>query len=840
MKDHARSPGQDGMRADVLPALAQPLLALAKRAESEKRPDANELAATARTLVAAFEIEARREKVPTDWLLDARDALVTLLDTRARNNPALPVRQWERAFAAALPISRELGSRRLAERAAEAASGGPSRRDLARFLGHCNEAVQVAHAAGEQHRTRADRGLVFLGVACFFAILAAWAAWAEWRFREQLLAQLPDVERVIEAGMTATPAARAAQLDAFAAAVRLVEQGASNSPLGIIRHVESVDPGRTARRRYSEAANALVAGPLAEALAVALATEGEANALYDSLRAWSILKGTSDWQPRFLAGWVADRAQTFPELAYLAPHVAAMSRALPAIPSPDPETIAQARQFASEGPASERALLELARAEETAELPGWSLDKAIPGLDSILIHSSGLAIERAISGLYTEAGWNYARSGGARQAIRRASTEAAALLAAKDTTTTEAVMDLLQKRTLAEWSHYLGDLRVRPFSDQPTAVVISGALSASNSPLSALIREAWRQSGGTDRSRSHANQLRVAAALGPAIQFVEQGRMSEISQLFVSLNVALSVLDADAELGKKSLMDAQERANSIVALQQAPLLVVQIVEDVIAQTAAPREPEATAEPAPQERAQERDQEKAQERPQGKPKTPWGSEIATACQAAVSGRYPFFDGPDADMTAVARIFAPDGSVASYYRAQLTPLMDTSTTPWRWKPEARLSGYAPESAVFFQRALAVGEAFFEKGAKPDVAVTLEALAQRGAATISIGGAHAPVVTSGDAVRLNWPGPAPARGFEISFDNGTAIEKKSAPGPWGFLRFLDGARLRPREGGRRFLVDVRGKGARAYLQMSFAKAANPVAARALLRGLTCPLAL
>nr|WP_234782361.1 ImcF-related family protein [Sinorhizobium americanum] len=836
MKDHVRSPGQDGMRADVLPALAQPLLALAKRAESEKRPDPNELAATARTLVAAFEIEARRKNVPPDWLLDARDALVTLLDARARNNPALPVRQWERAFSAALPISRSLGSKRLAERAAEAARGGPARRDLARFLGHCDEAVQAAHSAGEKHRTRADRGLVFLGVVCFFAILVAWAAWAEWRFREQLIAQLPDVERVIEAGIAATPAARAAQLDAFAAAVRLVEQNASSSPLGVIHFVESVDPGATARRRYSEAADALAAGPLAEALAVALATEGDANALYDSLRAWSILKGTSDWQPRFLAGWVADRARTFPELAYLAQHVAAMSRAPPAIPSADPETIAQARQFASEGLASERALLELIRAEEAAELPSWSLDEVVPGLDSILIHSSGLAIEREISGLYTESGWDYARSGGAKQAIERASSQAATLLAAEGTTTTEVVMDLLQKRTLEEWSNYLGDLRVRPFSDQPTAVLISGALSASNSPLSALIREAWRQSGGTDRNRSHANQLRVAAALGPAIQFVEQGRMSEISHLFVSLNVALSVLDANAELGKKPLMDAQERANSIVALQQAPLLVVQIVEDVIAQTAAPKEPEATSESVPQERAQQR----AQERPQEKPKTPWGSEIGTACQAVVSGRYPFFDGPDADLAAVARIFAPDGSVGSYYRAQLAQLMDTSTTPWRWKPEARLSGYTPESAIFFQRALAVGGAFFGQGATPDVSVTLEALAQRGAATISIGGAHAPVVTSGDAVRLNWPGPSPAQGFEISFDIGTAVEKKSAPGPWGFLRFLDGAHLRPREGGRRFLVDVRGKGARAYLQMSFGSAANPIAARALLRGLTCPLTL
>lgn len=844
MSDHGQPPGRDVTGADMLPALAEPLLSLAKRAESEKRPDPQELAATARLLVAEFEKEGRRRNIPPDWLLDARDALVALLDVRARSNPALPAKRWERALAAALPIGHMIGADGLAERAAQAAKGGLARRDLARFLGHCNEAVQAAQSKAEQHRTRADRGLVFLAIVLFFAMLVGWAGWAEWRFRERLLAQLPAVGSVVEAGKAATPAARAAQLDAFLAAVQLVEQDAGQSPLGLIHHIEMLDPAAAARRRYGEAAESLVAEPLAEALGVALATEGEANALYDSLRAWSILKGTSDWQPRFLAGWVADRAEAFPELALLAEHVAAMSGPQPRLPSPDPETVAQARQFAAEGSPSERALLELTRAEKAAALPAWSLSQAVPGLETILIHRSGVPIGRGIAGLYTEAGWSYARSDGASEAIRRARSEAATLIASNGTTTEDAVMDLLQKRTLDVWTEYLGELRVRPFTDQPTAVVISGALSARNSPLSALIREAWRQSGGTDRGRSHANQLRIAAALGPAIQFVEQGRMSEISQLFVSLNVALAVLDADTQIGKKSLMDAQERANSIVALQQAPLLVVQIVEDVISQTAAPRAAEPTLDQAPDVAtdhvAKEVPQPQPQSQPQSQSQSSWGSQISAACRAAVNGHYPFFDGPDADMAEVARIFAPEGTIEKYFRAQLAHLMDTSTTPWRWRPEARLSGYTPESAAFLQRAVALGQALFQQGTPPNVPIVLEALAQRGAATVSIGGAHAPVVTSGEAVTLKWPGATPARGFEISFDNGIAVDKKGEAGPWGLLRFLDGSRLRPRDAGRRFLIDVRAKGARAYLQMSFAGPANPVSARSLMRGLTCPLAL
>ncbi|MFW8584383.1 DotU family type IV/VI secretion system protein [Rhizobium beringeri] len=81
----------------MLPALAQPLLDLAKRAESEKHPDPRELAATARSLVANFETEARRRKVPQDWLLDARDALVALLDARAQQSGIVDPKMGARA-----------------------------------------------------------------------------------------------------------------------------------------------------------------------------------------------------------------------------------------------------------------------------------------------------------------------------------------------------------------------------------------------------------------------------------------------------------------------------------------------------------------------------------------------------------------------------------------------------------------------------------------------------------------------------------------------------------------------------------------------------------------------
>jgi type VI protein secretion system component VasK len=356
---------------------------------------------------------------------------------------------------------------------------------------------------------------------------------------------------------------------------------------------------------------------------------------------------------------------------------------------------------------------------------------------------------------------------------------------------------------------------VKPFTDQPGSLLISGTLGRSGSPLEALFRAVWHETGGDDRGRSHINQLRIATEFGPMVQFVEQGHMAEIAELFAGLNVALSGLDADAEVGRRRLMDVQARAASIATLNQAPRLLVQIVEDVLAQTTASQEGLL------------------------KPRAAliWQRDLAGACRFALADRFPFAPGPDADLGLVADLIGPSGTLARFFAGEIAPLMDTSEVPWRWKPEARLSGFRPESAAFLERAAAVGDALFPADG---VGLTLTALAQRGAATVSLGGAVVPVVTSGEPGVLGWPGPDPAQGFGVAFATGTDVERKAWEGPWGLLRFLDGLRLRARDGGQRYLLDVRLEKTRAYLELAFARPANPAAARGLIAGLACPPAL
>ncbi|MDH5529010.1 MAG: IcmF-related protein, partial [Paracoccaceae bacterium] len=423
-----------------------------------------------------------------------------------------------------------------------------------------------------------------------------------------------------------------------------------------------------------------------------------------------------------------------------------------------------------------------------------------------------------VAGLYTAQGWDHARDIGAGNAVQAARSLAAALFASPPASRNNApdlVMEQLQRQTVAIWAAYLADLRVRPFSDPDAAVRISGRLALTASPLAALLREIWAQAGGNDRRRSHGQQLSIATEFAPMIQYVEQGRMREVSDLFAGLNVALGAMDRDAETGLQRLMSAQDRAASIAALRQAPIVVVQIVEDVLAQSSVAHADLLTN---PLTRA-------------------WQAEVLPLCRETVDGRFPFAEGADADMSAVTRLFAPSGAIDRYFRARAEAYLDVTTSPWRWKPEARFAGLTPESAVFFQRARAISAAFFGADGRAGAELTLAALAERGKAFVAIGGAGGAVETSTEGLQLVWPGSTPQKGIEVSFQTPEGFAQLAEPGEWGLIRLLAPLRLRERDEGRRFLVDLRASGARLFLEIGFASPDNPLAARGLLGGFTCP---
>ncbi|WP_318248260.1 ImcF-related family protein, partial [Xinfangfangia pollutisoli] len=445
-------------------------------------------------------------------------------------------------------------------------------------------------------------------------------------------------------------------------------------------------------------------------------------------------------------------------------------------------------------------------------------DRAVPGLSTILRRRSGLAMTTPLPGLYTQGGWDHARDFGAGLAVTAARDRAAALFktpSPPQNDTPDLLMDRLQDATLAQWDAYLADLRVPDFASPEVAVLVSGELARQASPLEALLREVWVQAGGADRQRGHDLQIRIAADLGPMIQYVEAGRMREIARLFAGLNVALAAQDRDQEKGQQRLMSVQDRAASVAALGVAPKVVVQIVEDTLAQTGAAHADLLS-----------NDLTRA-----------WQTEVLQACLGATSGRFPFADpGEDADPQRLADVFAPGGRIDRFVKGAAAEMLDRTDTPWRWKPEARFEGLAPESAVFLQRASEIGVGLFPKG-RMEATLTLSALAERGQATVALGGQSGPVEAASDSLVLAWPGPDPAQGIAVTFTTGAAQARLAEPGLWGLMRLLAPLRLRDRDQGQRFLIDLRAENARLFLELVFDTPQNPLARRDLMKGLTCP---
>lgn len=814
-------PGRGAKGSAIFDRLAEPILAYAERLAVVQGEDMNDLLRHAATLLDRFAADAQRAGAIPSTIPPARYALALILDQKARANRAHDVRIWAAGAHRFLFDGRDISTGTLHDFIRKAATAGHDFDGVRGFLETCLARIEGQRRSFDISQGTNWTGIVTVLIAAFVLAVIGWAGFVEWRYHRDLTAvfQAEALQIGLDRGGMIPDLAQRLDLMATAAARVGVER--DKAPLTLFSGLARFDAAELAEATYLSAVQRHLPDVLAQGVDLTIASDGDATVLYDTLRAWSILSGQAEWSPEYLAGWAAEQSARNPALAGLSPHILRLAPPDQPLPQPDAELLEQARGFAAEAGEADRAFLELRRSRAVTDLPAWQPAVAIPNLSDVLLRRSGLSMTTAIPGLFTASGWDYARDFGAGIAVQTARAEALRLFPkppATQNNTPDLVMDRLQSETLRQWRGLLADLRVRPFSDPDTAVLVSGQLALARSPLDTLLREIWAQAGGNDRKRSHPQQLSVAAEFAAMIQYVEQGRMTEIAALFASLNVALGAADRDEDKGQQRLMTVQDRARSVAALRVAPRVVVQIVEDTLAQTGAAHDDLLSN---PLTRA-------------------WQTEALQACTEATTAQFPFADGADADLTTVTRVLAPGGVVDRFFRNRAEPLLDITETPWRWKPEARFAGLTPDSALFFQKAQTVSRGLFGPAGQIGADLTLTALAERGKSFMSIGGQGGPVEATTDSLRLNWPGGAPDKGIDVSFQTPEGAARLAEPGSWGLLRLLSPLRLRERDGGKRFLVDLRSGGARLFLEIGFANEANPLSSLRLLNGFSCPLVL
>lgn len=764
-----------------------------------------------------FDADLERAGVAAASIRPARYALGLLLDQAARKNRAVDVALWGAGAHRLIFDGRDLSAASLRDFIRKAEEAGPDFAGVKTFMERRLAVLEGSRTAFDRNLGAGWTGITLVLILAFVLLVAGWAGFVEWRFHRDLTrlfdAEALDIGLDRDGVLPDLPQ----RLTRLGDAAEGVAQAAAKAPIRLFAGVLGFDAAAHADAVYDAAVQKHLPGALARAVDTALGAEGESLPLYDTLRAWSVLSGQAGWSPSYLAGWLADRAGAMPDLQPLVPHVARLRPPADPLPQPDPELLAQARDYASEAEEPARAYLELLRSEGVAGLAPWLPEAAVPGISVVLQRRSGGAMDQPIPGLFTQAGWDYARKVGAGLAVQTARSEAQRLFdkaLEQKNDAPDQVLDILQRETLARWKAFLGDVQVRPFSNPEQAVLVSGRLAAPDSPLAKLLPEVWAQVGGLDRTRPHAMQLRIASDFAALIQYSEDGRMAEIAGLFASLNVALGAMDRDEPRGLQRLMSAKSRGATLAALRTAPPMVVQIVEDVLAQTSA-----------------------AQADPLSNPLTKaWQTEVLAQCKQVTEARYPFAEGPDAPLADVTALLGAGGAIDRFYRTRAEPYIDTSTTPWRWKPDARFAGLDPKSAEFLQRTQAIAAGFTGQGTE----LTLAALAERGKTFVAIGGNGGPVETTLDPLVLAWPGANPGAGTEVRFTTAAGSATVAKPGEWGLFHILDGIRLRERDGGKRFLIDLKSGDARLFMEVSVPAEANPLSRWSLLKGLACPTAL
>ncbi|WP_299666567.1 ImcF-related family protein [uncultured Ruegeria sp.] len=800
----------------VFEKAAAPVFDLIDHMDEEVRAGETTLLARVESALTAFTSTLERSNVPQPAIAPARLTLAALVDARARAQSRLKLASWGVLAQNRLFDGRDMPLSRIREFAATAREAGPEYAGLAEFLE--DVAKQIQTGGRNLTRSQSSWGLfAALSVTVFLLALTGYACWLEYRFHTRISESFQqDIQ-----GLTITPdvprAELAQLLTQLSRAHDRVARAAQYAPFRRVVRLPGLDSETNAEAIYRDAVATTGPSTLAVALEGVLATEGDSLKLYDALRAFAVLSGDLDWSSAYLEGWLEDN-QNGLELPGFSRHVAAFPQPDGTIHPSDTQVFDQARVFASETSEVDRVWLELLRAPQTRSLPPWNPEVSVPGLSDILVRRSGAAMDTTLPGLFTQEGWAYARDYGIGVAVQEARRLTPAVLDRAPQPVNQTPDDVqvrLHKETIAIWTDWLADLRVEPFDDPDRAIQVSGTLAQRMNPLSQVLRTSWAQMGGQDRSRSFDQQVELGRIFGPVIQWMDEGGMAELNQLFSTLNVALSTRQRDTEKGTEKLVSVQERARTINVLQTAPRIIIQIAEDVLAQANAAAS-QSGADPLILR---------------------WQQAIYPTCRAALDGQFPFADGSDATPSEVIALLAPGGSLMQFYNAYLAQFVDQSARPWRWKPEARFAGLDPDSAAFFERAVFLSEALFDAQGQLRLQIEMATLAERGTTVVALGGQGVPVRATGEPATLTWPGPAPLMGASISFREGVGSADLTAAGYWGLLRLLDQFRLRFRDEGARVLVDMRSSEGRAFVEMVFPDAANPVAARRLMAGFSCP---
>ena len=294
------------------------------------------------------------------------------------------------------------------------------------------------------------------------------------------------------------------------------------------------------------------------------------------------------------------------------------------------------------------------------------------------------------------------------------------------------VIDLYERDYLAAWDTILDDIELVSFPTVPQTADALGILAGPTSPLRGLLRSVVENtalielsdtppSGGlasatsaiTDRFGKVVRSAQEAAGMSTRtpgalvtahfqpVQRLMSGapapidrilsQLGQIQQQLTSLGPGVGAADPLEALSNPAL-----RA-SLQTLQQDAAALPPLVGALVAQIG--RRAEGSVVSGATSDLENRYQQ----------------QVLQDCNAFIAGRYPFVPASpmDVQLADFARLFGTGGVFDSFFRDNLAVLVDTTTSPWTWRPGAVSS--AGWLLAQFELAGRVREAFFPPGSQ-----------------------------------------------------------------------------------------------------------------------------
>ncbi|HTV80433.1 MAG TPA: type VI secretion system membrane subunit TssM [Steroidobacteraceae bacterium] len=489
------------------------------------------------------------------------------------------------------------------------------------------------------------------------------------------------------------------------------------------------------------------------------------------------------------------------------------------------------------------------------------LDKEIGlGGDSVLIRKSGTPLSEPVPALYTQPVFQDVATTG-KYTIANDFVGDSWVLGEGVASRTDIprlvndMMRLYEDDYIRTWDALLADLAPRPTTSAKDLADMMALLASASSPLKRLLTVVEANTNLLKPPPAGDAAASVKAAIAAKLQTLQQtfGAVptaeppgTRVTQHFQALHKLIDgppgaapidqTLQAIGQiqkqlggmgngLGDTNALSTVASAGQATAVQQLRIAAMQLpapIAAIVAQVGSKGEAVAKAE-AGQELSRL-----------------YQTDVAGECRQLIEGRYPFAAGAKSDVTLAdfGRLFASGGVFDLFFHDHLAPLVDTSTTPWRWKEGA--GGIGPASLLSqFQAVERIRQIYFKPGAQlPELhfSVTPEYLdAPVRRLVLDIDGQdveyrHGPT----RAQALVWPGPAPGQSSVLFEESGGAGPNRSYQGPWALFHLLDEASVQP-QSDVRYLVTVTASGRTARVTLEATSVRNPFG-RAELRGFRC----